>query len=107
MNDMGGTGTVRGTTTPLDCSLNGGGCGSDAPSGTFGDSFNNNGGGIWATQVESTGIKVWYFFQGNEPADIHGPNPDPTGWGKPMMNYAPNNCNVTSAFRKMKIVSSS
>ncbi|KAF2819908.1 hypothetical protein CC86DRAFT_251955, partial [Ophiobolus disseminans] len=101
MKDVGGTGKTRN----LDCAWGPGspGCGVDAQVGSFGESFNKNGGGIWATQLESDGIKVWFFPRGSEPADYLSGKPDPSTWGPPVMNFAPDNCDM-KMFRKMKIV---
>lgn len=37
------------------CDYKGGGCGATAPNGTFGDTFNRNGGGVLATQIAVRG----------------------------------------------------
>jgi len=102
MQDVGGSGKTRG----LDCMWgpNSPGCGVDAQDGTFGETFNAAGGGIWATQLESEGIKIWFFPRGSEPADYLSGNPDPGTWGQPVMNFAPDNCDM-AMFQKMKIVS--
>ena len=49
--------------------------------GTFGDSFNKKGGGVWATQIEADGIKIWYFAMSDIPEDIESDAPDPKNWG--------------------------
>ena len=100
MNDLGGTGTNRG----MNCQIGSGGCHNYNPPGTFGDSFNSHKGGVWATQIEAEGIKVWHFARGTEPADINSPSPDPTKWPKPVMNLGAANCNMKNVFRGMKIV---
>ena len=108
MKDNGGTGTTR----KFDC-LAGNknkvgddvGCGVNAPAGTFGSPFNQHKGGIWAVQVEAEGIKAWFFpHDGNVPSDALGANPDPSAWGKPVMNFAPATCNIKTAFQRMRIV---
>lgn len=58
------------------------GCGVTDNSGvSYGDSFNNNGGGVWATLWDSDGISIWFFPRGSIPSDITDNAPDPTGWG--------------------------
>jgi hypothetical protein len=106
--DNGGAGKTR----ELNCAYrdkqrdSGFGCGVDAPDGTFGNSFNQHKGGIWAVQVEAEGIKAWFFpYDGNVPSDALTANPDPSTWGKPVMNFAPDHCNIKTAFQRMKIVS--
>lgn len=95
-----GTGDVFST----NCDHTIGGCGVVAPYGTFGDSFNKNGGGIWATQIEADGIKVWYFAKSAIPADVKSDNPDPSQWGTPVMSFVPQNCDIRNAWKKMQIV---
>lgn len=51
-----GTAEVHGT----NCDYDVGGCEAIAPPGTIGDSLNQGGGGIWATQIEAEGIKIWH-----------------------------------------------
>lgn len=95
------TGEVHGT----NCDYDSGGCSAIAPSGTFGDSFNQGGGGIWATQVEAEDVKVWLFARSNIPADITSDTPDPSKWGTPVASLAPQNCDISKAWKKMKLVS--
>jgi hypothetical protein len=108
MKDSGGTGTTR-KFDCLDRNENKGsddvGCGVDAPAGTFGSPFNQHKGGIWTLQVEAEGIKAWFFpHDGNVSSDPLGANPDPSAWGKAVMNFAPDTCNIKTAFQRMKIV---
>ncbi|KAF2632612.1 glycoside hydrolase family 16 protein [Macroventuria anomochaeta] len=95
-----GTGDVFST----NCDYDVGGCGMIAPHGTFGDSFNQNGGGVWATQVEAGGIKIWHFAKSAIPADIENDSPKPSKWGTPVMSFVPQNCDIRNTWKKMKIV---
>jgi hypothetical protein len=95
-----GTGEVHGT----NCDYGSGGCSAVAPPGTFGDSLNQGGGGIWATQVEAEGIKIWHFRRSAIPGDIASDIPDPNKWGKPVLSLLPQNCDISKAWTKMKIV---
>lgn len=82
------------------------GCGVTAAEGTFGDDFNARGGGVWALLLDKRGIKIWHFDRSDVPADIEKGNPNPEHWGvKPVMNFAPRNCDVKKAWQKMNIVS--
>lgn len=100
MSAQGGTAEVFNT----NCDYDVGGCGVTAPDGTFGNPFNKNGGGIWATQIEAAGIKVWHFKRSAIPADIKSDKPDPNKWGMPVMSFVPNKCDIRNAWKKMKIV---
>lgn len=69
-----GTGEVHG----INCDYGSGGCSAIAPPGTFRDSFNQDGGGIWATQIEAEGIKIWHSKRSAIPTDILSDTPDPS-----------------------------
>ena len=103
-----GSGGQSGTTlTPgTDCGAGGGynGCGvqSNSPVG-YGTPFDANGGGVYAMQWNSNGIKVWQFPRANIPGDISNGNPNPDGWGQPVANFA--GCNFDKYFSSMNIVS--
>ncbi|KAF3000759.1 hypothetical protein E8E13_004693 [Curvularia kusanoi] len=88
---------------PTSCAFDTG-CGTQAPDGTFGDSFNKNGGGIWATQIEAEGVRVWYFPRSGLPADLESDTPNPDNWGAPVMSFVPLDCDIRSSWKKMKII---
>lgn len=87
------------------CDYKGGGCGATAPNGTFGDTFNRNGGGVLATQIDVTGIRVWQFARSMVPENMKNENPDPNSWGTPVLHFVPKECDIRAAWTKMKIVS--
>jgi hypothetical protein len=79
-------------------------CGVTAPPGSFGDRFNQQGGGVWAVQTYTNGVRAWYFPRNAVPAGVTVANPDPSTWGAPMMDFVADNCNVVQAFQQMKII---
>jgi hypothetical protein len=46
------------------------GCGVQGPPATFGEVFNNNGGGVYAVELRDAGIRTWFFPRNNIPSDI-------------------------------------
>jgi hypothetical protein len=65
------------------------GCGTTAPPGSFGPSFNDAGGGVFAMAWTKTAIDVWFWPRAIVPADVKaGMNPDPLGWGLPTSHFA-------------------
>ena len=58
------------------------GCGVELnSSSSFGQGFNNSGGGIYATELTSDGfITIWFFPKGTEPQDLINDTPDPSSW---------------------------
>ncbi|CAE7684883.1 unnamed protein product [Symbiodinium sp. CCMP2592] len=63
------------------------GCGLDGPAGSGGSVFNENGGGVFATQWTTSGIKMWFFRRDLIPADITSEKPDSATWGKPYVTF--------------------
>ena len=51
---------------------------------TFGAEFNENGGGVFATEwAADIGIRMWFWTHDSVPLDVQQQNPDPRLWGKP------------------------
>ncbi|KAF2469587.1 glycoside hydrolase family 16 protein [Lindgomyces ingoldianus] len=82
------------------------GCEVDAPDGTFGDEFNKKGGGVWALLLDNKNVKIWYFENAKIPQDLRDGNPNPTKWGKGVLDVTPkgSSCDMKKAFQKMKII---
>ena len=95
--------TETGTDPRTNCTLPSS-CGVTAPQGSFGDGFNQQGGGVWAVQVYTSGVRAWYFPRNAVPAGVTAANPDPSQWGTPLMDFVAQNCNVEQAFQQMKII---
>ncbi|KAF8859291.1 hypothetical protein BDZ45DRAFT_650284 [Acephala macrosclerotiorum] len=70
---------------------------------SYGVQFNNNGGGVFATQWTSDFIRVWFFPSGTTPDDITNGTPDPTLWGEPVANFQ-GSCNIDGSFANNNIV---
>ncbi|KAK8119038.1 uncharacterized protein PG998_003664 [Apiospora kogelbergensis] len=74
------------------------GCNYAAPTSdaaSYGDSFNAQGGGVYALEWDSGGLKVWHFPRSNIPSDIaFAPltSPDPKAWGPPQALSSANLC---------------
>jgi len=82
-----------GKTTYSDCNCAGGangneGCGVQAATtNSYGQEFNNNGGGVYAMQWENSGVFIWFFPRQSIPGDISRGTPDPAGWGTPAAAF--------------------
>ncbi|KAI8816132.1 concanavalin A-like lectin/glucanase domain-containing protein [Fimicolochytrium jonesii] len=81
------------------------GCASrDSNTKSYGTDFNNNGGGVYATLWDASGIKIYLFFNDIVPADVRNGNPNPAGWGRPTAVFPfGNNC-PASHFANHQIV---
>ncbi|KAJ5803564.1 uncharacterized protein N7503_006014 [Penicillium pulvis] len=70
---------------------------------SYGDGFNNAGGGVYATEWTSDAISVWYFANASIPSDISSGSPDPSGWGTPAASFS-GDCDISSHFQNLQIV---
>jgi hypothetical protein len=90
---VGGTCSITGTTQSAeidtyDCyayaadQSSNAGCGGWATQdGTYGDEMNSYGGGVYAMDWRSTGIRIWEFPPWSIPSDISSGKPTTSGWG--------------------------
>ena len=76
-----------------------------ADQNSYGTSFNENGGGIYATEISSQGVNIWFFPAGTEPADIRSENPDPSSWGMPAGRFGGSGCDWEKRLNPQYIVS--
>lgn len=83
------------------------GCGSLLDNNTipnnYGDSLNDNGGGVYATEWTSEYVKHWFFPRNAIPANVGSDQPDPSTWGIPTVN-AQGSCDIDSNFANMSII---
>lgn len=70
---------------------------------TYGTGFNENGGGVYATEWTSDAISVWFFGRGSIPDDLSVGHPDPSGWGKPTAEFQ-GGCNIDQHFKNHNII---
>jgi len=70
-----------------DCNKLGGitGCAKKSPHGSASVGFNEGGGGVFATEWTSWGIRMWVFHRWEIPADLAADQPDTSRWGKPSV----------------------
>ncbi|KAI9647767.1 hypothetical protein NHQ30_004155 [Ciborinia camelliae] len=83
------------------------GCGATAQDGksTYGESFNSNGGGIYATEWTSDHIKIWFFPRNATPHDIRRDTPDPNSWPKPQAIFqGSSSCDIDGHFANQSLV---
>ncbi|TKA28229.1 hypothetical protein B0A50_04201 [Salinomyces thailandicus] len=106
INDSGFTGTL----TTDDCYVQAADQGTNAgcqiaasDSNTYGSSFNDNGGGVYATEWTDSAISIWFFPRGSIPSDIDSGWPEPSSWGTPLA-YFHGDCDISSHFQSLQIV---
>lgn len=75
---------------------------------SYGPSFNAAGGGWYAMERTSSGIKVWFWSRqaGNAPSDVSsGASSVNTGnWGTPSAYFPNTSCNIASKFGPQNII---
>lgn len=77
----------------------------DTSKQSFGPGFNDNGGGVFATLWQESGIKMWFFGRDDIPADLaSGKSPDTATWGTPGVVLESSTCNTASAFIEQTII---
>ncbi|KAJ5143608.1 Concanavalin A-like lectin/glucanases superfamily [Penicillium bovifimosum] len=70
---------------------------------SYGTGFNDNGGGVYATEWTSDAINVWFWPSDSVPRDIGSDSPSPVDWGNPTAKFA-GDCDIDSHFDEMRIV---
>lgn len=82
------------------------GCGvSTTTANAYGTAFNNNGGGVYATQWESSGIYVWFWPYDQVPADVTAGAPVTGNWGLPVVAFnGGDGCTIDDFFSDQQIV---
>lgn len=85
------------------------GCGVKGEPDTFGQAFNENGGGIYAMEWRDAGIRVWFFPRSDIPSDIptdvsNTSAPDPSTWGTPFADFPSTDCDISSHFKNHSII---
>ncbi|CEP00625.1 GH16 domain-containing protein [Plasmodiophora brassicae] len=93
------------TILSLNCSADAVGCGNRATTpASYGAEFNANGGGVYATLWDASGIAIWLFPRPAIPADIVQNAPRPDRWPTPMANLTFAPACTSSHFASMQIV---
>lgn len=104
------SGTFSGLVTTDNCDVNAPnqatnqGCSiQSSNTATYGVGFNENGGGIYATEWTSLGISIWYFPRSAIPSDILAGTPTPENWGMPLSTFS-GGCDIDEHVDNMQIV---
>lgn len=72
---------------------------------SYGEYFESQGGGVFATKWDENEIATWSFYRAAIPQDILAGTPNPSGWGTPASKLVPTNCNpLSNFFANMSIV---
>jgi len=80
------------------------GCGVTGDSVTYGEAFNEKGGGIMAMELRPAGIRMWQFLRSDIPSDITAHTPDPSSWGEALADFPNTDCDIESHFKNLTII---
>jgi hypothetical protein len=71
---------------------------------TYGDGFNNVGGGVYAMEWTDEAITIWFFQRGSIPSNIQRGSPTPdSSWGRPLSQFT-GCCDIPEFFSNNQIV---
>lgn len=82
------------------------GCIIQMPENSYGASFAQNGGGVYALEWSSTGngIRAWFFPRSAIPADMTSAHPDPSKWGTPTAAWPESGCDSSKHFGPQTLI---
>lgn len=80
------------------------GCGVKADDDSYGEAWNEEGGGVMAVEWRDEGIRMWQFGQGGIPGDVTDKQPNPNTWGTALADFPGTNCDIGNHFRNNSIV---
>ncbi|PIL34113.1 hypothetical protein GSI_03824 [Ganoderma sinense ZZ0214-1] len=98
--------TVSGT----DCSQGSGCTVMEKQANSYGQAFATAGGGVWATQFDTTGINshsIWFWSRNNIPDSVKSATSmiDPSSWGTPSAAYpSDSSCDIANFFTPQQLV---
>lgn len=101
LTDTGMSGTVNATGCGEE--LGTVGCVIEGQTGSYGTSFNNNGGGVYAMEWTEEFVKIWFFPRKSIPASITKGEPDVSEFGTPMA-LVQDGCDVATSFKAQSFV---
>lgn len=101
MSGVAGQGDCWNGTTNVGCGVSGG-------VGTYGEKFNEGGGGVMAVEWREEGIRMWTFGREALPAGLGNETtavmPDPSGWGEAWADFPGTECDMDRHFRNQSII---
>ncbi|GAA6040899.1 hypothetical protein JCM8097_003178 [Rhodosporidiobolus ruineniae] len=77
----------------------------DPRNASYGAEFAAGGGGVFAAQLASEGISVWFFPRAQVPSDLasNSSSPDPSTWGLPVAYYPESSCAINQFFAPQQL----
>lgn len=84
------------------------GCAVLNPPETFGETFNRQGGGVFALSITPLGIREWFFPRNDTPTNVFPSSldqraPDSSTWGTPIADFPGTECDIASHFYNLTL----
>nr|GAT47609.1 predicted protein [Mycena chlorophos] len=103
------TGKTKVSNCLQDADLNAFGCTTEeAKPNSFGEGFASAGGGVYALQMDVSGIYMWFWSRPDIPNSISGSSASSTldisDWGTPSTAYPATTCNITEFFQPQQMI---
>jgi hypothetical protein len=92
------TGSILDTECASSAANNNGCAFGDSNPQSFGETFNNVGGGVYAHIWNDSGIYAWHFARNAIPPDIPAKAPQPDSWGVPVAMWSASTCDMSQHF---------
>lgn len=72
---------------------------------SYGNGFNQNGGGVYALEWTSSHISVWFFSRRHVPLDITNQEPNPSSWDQPAARFnGDSGCSIDGHFHNNNLI---
>ncbi|GAA6062618.1 hypothetical protein JCM10212_002212 [Sporobolomyces blumeae] len=72
---------------------------------SYGPAFNKKGGGVYALQWSSSGIRIYFWSRNSIPSDVKSGHPKPSSkWGQPHFYVAKSQCHPFKRFSDLHLV---
>ncbi|KZS87007.1 hypothetical protein SISNIDRAFT_323946 [Sistotremastrum niveocremeum HHB9708] len=97
----------QGIVGETDCSTAAGCVYLDQDTRSYGQAFADNGGGVWATQFDVSGVFIWFWSRSDVPPSISSAGDGPmdiSQWGPPTASYPNGGCDMAGFFAPQQLV---
>ncbi|KAL7416902.1 glycoside hydrolase family 16 protein [Mrakia frigida] len=100
------SGTTNSTTCDTSLNDNAGCAVTDSSDLSYGAPFAAAGGGVWVTELASTGINIWFFTRADVPTSISSATSslDTSNLGTPSATWPQSSCDVDSYFGSQQLI---
>ncbi|GAA5875601.1 hypothetical protein JCM1840_003273 [Sporobolomyces johnsonii] len=76
----------------------------ETASSSYGEAFNNAGGGVLVTSFTTAAISVWFWSRADIPDNIKSGSPDNSTWGKPTATWPSSSCDISKYFGAQTLI---